>query len=157
MTAKGIHCRAFREKGTVPVVSPIPPFATTGTVPSVHHDSRKRRAFSSPNLGVEKILSEPESLGRVETRAPNSRCCRQHISHSKKPGCNAPRLGSGPGIFALDYDARRNGFINPFVSGCAVEVAAFCARADSSFVCSERVLYALRAQAFQTSTSSDGV
>ncbi len=58
---------------------------------------------------------------------------------------------------AIDYDARRSGFINPFVSGCALEVATFCARADSSFVCSEKVPYALRAQALQTSTYSDGV
>jgi hypothetical protein len=55
---------------------------------------------------------------------------------SKKPGCNAPRLG--PIFFALDYTARPNGFSNPLVSGCAT---TFCARADSSFVCSESVSY----------------
>jgi hypothetical protein len=94
-------------------------------------------------------LNSKASVGRKPARRP-------HISRSKKPGCIAPR----PARFNHPcdyYDARRNGFINPFVSGCVLEVATFCPRADSSFVCSERVSYALRAQAVQTSTSSDGV
>jgi hypothetical protein len=139
MAANGVHQPAFLAKGTVPVVSPIPPFATAGTVP-----------FRAP-------LFSQEHHGFFESEILASRKFRLNpkISRSKKAWVQ--RTQARPIIFALDYDARRNGVISPFVSGCALAVATFCARAESSFVCSERVLYALRAQALQISTSSDGV
>src|SRR6266566_8813416 len=59
MAANGVECSAFLTKGTVPVVSPIPPFATTGTVPSVRCNCRRRiGAFSSPNRGIDRIFAE---------------------------------------------------------------------------------------------------
>src|SRR6266567_1407784 len=52
MAANGVECSAFLTKGTVPVVSPIPPFATTGTVPfSAMQLSQAHRGFFESESG----------------------------------------------------------------------------------------------------------
>src|ERR1700724_4362950 len=83
------------------------------------------------------------------------------LSDTRRPSQNnETRARVRPGsvtIFGIDYYAAENGLVSPLVRGCVVEVANFCIRSDSSFVCSEKVSYASRVRAFQISANSNGV